>query len=134
MSDLMVFCGPHLPLANKLEGKWKVALCLVAPSRRRPRDTEPQVFFGPNGPLLETIVSRIEPRTLEFLKAIRQKSKGNLNQTRKVFFSENHKVDLIFETGKPVGVMNRKTGVVFVVPSLSRCTFFLWKSESVQRE
>ena len=40
----MVFCGPHLPLAfqfvcgpggggaaNKLEGKWKVSLCLVAP-------------------------------------------------------------------------------------------------------
>ena len=44
MSVLMVFCGPHLPLAfqfvcgpggggaaNKLEGKWKVSFCLVAP-------------------------------------------------------------------------------------------------------
>ena len=44
MSVFMVFCGPHLPLAfqfvcgpggggaaNKLEGKWKVSLCLVAP-------------------------------------------------------------------------------------------------------
>ena len=44
MSVLMVFCGPHLPLAfqfvcgpggggaaNKLEGKWKVSLCLFAP-------------------------------------------------------------------------------------------------------
>ena len=44
MSVLMISCGPHLPLAfqfvcgpvgggaaNKLEGKWKVSLCLVAP-------------------------------------------------------------------------------------------------------
>ena len=44
MSVFMVFCGPRLPLAfqfvcgpegggvtNKLEGKWKVFLCLVAP-------------------------------------------------------------------------------------------------------
>ena len=44
MSVFMVFCGPHLPLAfqfvcgpggggaaNKLEGKWKLSLCLVAP-------------------------------------------------------------------------------------------------------
>ena len=32
MSVLMVFCGPHFPVvANKLEGKWKVSLCLVAP-------------------------------------------------------------------------------------------------------
>ena len=44
MSALMVVCGPHLPLAfqfvcgpggggaaNKVEGKWKVSLCLVAP-------------------------------------------------------------------------------------------------------
>ena len=44
MSVFMVFCVPHLPLAfqfvcgpggggaaNKLEGKWKVSLCLVAP-------------------------------------------------------------------------------------------------------
>jgi len=32
-SVFMVFCGPHLPLgaANKLEGKWKVSLYLVAP-------------------------------------------------------------------------------------------------------
>ena len=44
MSVFTVFCGPHLPLAfqfvcgpggggaaNKLEGKWKVSFCLVAP-------------------------------------------------------------------------------------------------------
>ena len=42
-------------LANKLEGKWKVSLCLVAPSRRCPRDTVQIVDFV-GGPLLETIV------------------------------------------------------------------------------
>ena len=53
MSVLMVFGGPHLPLAfqfvcgpgggegaaNKLEGKCKVSLCLVAPPQAARRDT-----------------------------------------------------------------------------------------------
>ena len=68
ISVLMVFYGLHLPLAfhfvcnpggggagNKMEGKWKVSLCLVAPSRRRPRDAEQIVVFVA-GPLSETIV------------------------------------------------------------------------------
>ena len=46
MSGLMVFCGPHLSLAfqfvcgpggggsaNKLEGRWQVSLCFVAPTQ-----------------------------------------------------------------------------------------------------
>ena len=68
-SVLMVFCGSHLllafqfvcgpggrgGLANKLEGMWKVSLCLVAPSRGRLRDRVQVVVFA-GGPLFKTFV------------------------------------------------------------------------------
>jgi len=50
-SVLMVFCGPHLPLAsqfvcspgvgaaNKLEGTWKVSICLDAPPQAAKRES-----------------------------------------------------------------------------------------------
>ena len=68
MSVLMVFCGPHLPLAFQFVcvppsprpgKKWKASgrfLFIWLRCRRRPQDIAQKVVFV-SGPLLETIVS-----------------------------------------------------------------------------
>ena len=82
MSVLMVFCGPHLSLAfqfvfalappskgaaNKVEGKPKFSLCLVAPPRAALRDTvQIVVFIG--GPLLETLSAVSKSNLREWLQ------------------------------------------------------------------